>query len=49
MRSVRFVGMDVHKETINIAVLRDGQRGAEIEFEPLRIRWHECIVGTEDP
>ena len=33
MESVRFVGMDVHKDSIQMAVLSDQRHGAEIEFE----------------
>ena len=33
MDSVRFVGMDVHKNSIQMAVLSDQRHGAEIEFE----------------
>ena len=33
MESVRFVGMDVHKNSIQMAVLSDQRHGAEIEFE----------------
>ena len=32
MRILRFVGADVHKETIALAVVRGRQRGAEGEF-----------------
>ena len=32
MESVRFVGMDVHKDSIQMAVLSDQRHGAEIEF-----------------
>ena len=31
MKSVIYVGMDVHKETIAIAVLRDNQKNVEFE------------------
>ena len=31
MESVRFVGMDVHKHSIQMAVLSDQRHGAEIE------------------
>ena len=33
MESVRFVGMDVHKNSIQMAVLSDQRHGGEIEFE----------------
>ena len=33
MESVRFVGMDVHKDAIQLAVLGDRRHGREIEFE----------------
>ena len=33
MESVRFVGMDVHKDSIQMAVFSDRRHGAEIEFE----------------
>ena len=32
MESVRFVGMDVHKDAILLAVLNDRRQGREIEF-----------------
>ena len=33
MESVRFVGMDVHKDSIQMAVLSEQRHGVEIEFE----------------
>ena len=35
MESVRFVGIDVHKYAIQLAVLSDRRQGREIEFEAL--------------